>query len=736
MSQTELPPSAAPADSTRSYWTDVTPQALYDKCMTVARNLWWSWHPEVINLFRDLDPVRWRQLDHNPIALLSEMTPEQLAQRASEMVLYTRINQAHRRLNEYLNNTNTTWGARHAGVLGSMPVAYFSAEFGIHESVPIYSGGLGVLSGDHIKSASGLNVPLVAIGLFYDQGYFKQQLNTEGWQQEEYLNTNVEEMPMEPARDPKGRPITIEIDTRDGRLLAKVWLMRVGRIKLYLLDCDVEGNRPEDRELTSRLYGGDTRTRIRQELVLGVGGVKALRAMGITPGVYHLNEGHSAFATLEVMRERMHDDGLPFDEALREVARRTVFTTHTPVPAGHDRFDGKLMEEHLGPLREKLGISYEQLMGLGRVEPQNEGETFCMTVLGLKLSRRANAVSNLHGHVSRRMWANLWPWRVEEEIPIGHITNGVHIPSWLAYPMAQLYDKYLGTEWHIRMGEPGVFEGVYNIDPGEFWETHNALKSRLLEFVRRRISRQCRRRNEEESLIEAARNVLDPNALTIGFARRFATYKRANLFIRDIETICELLDDGNRPVQFIFAGKAHPADEPGKKFIQEIANLRHDSRLKDRIVFIEDYDINVARHLIQGVDVWMNNPRRPLEASGTSGQKVVLNGGLNFSILDGWWAEAYNGKNGFAIGDGKAHIDVEKNDQRDAEDLSRVLSEEVVPLFYDRDAFGLPLKWIDRVFNSIATLGAQFSAHRMVIDYTEKAYLIAAGGVTSEMTQR
>ncbi|MBX3435110.1 MAG: alpha-glucan family phosphorylase [Pirellulales bacterium] len=736
MSQTELPPSAAPADSTRSYWTDVTPQALYDKCMTVARNLWWSWHPEVINLFRDLDPVRWRQLDHNPIALLSEMTPEQLAQRASEMVLYTRINQAHRRLNEYLNNTNTTWGARHAGVLGSMPVAYFSAEFGIHESVPIYSGGLGVLSGDHIKSASGLNVPLVAIGLFYDQGYFKQQLNTEGWQQEEYLNTNVEEMPMEPARDPKGRPITIEIDTRDGRLLAKVWLMRVGRIKLYLLDCDVEGNRPEDRELTSRLYGGDTRTRIRQELVLGVGGVKALRAMGITPGVYHLNEGHSAFATLEVMRERMHDDGLPFDEALREVARRTVFTTHTPVPAGHDRFDGKLMEEHLGPLREKLGISYEQLMGLGRVEPQNEGETFCMTVLGLKLSRRANAVSNLHGHVSRRMWANLWPWRVEEEIPIGHITNGVHIPSWLAYPMAQLYDKYLGTEWHIRMGEPGVFEGVYNIDPGEFWETHNALKSRLLEFVRRRISRQCRRRNEEESLIEAARNVLDPNALTIGFARRFATYKRANLFIRDIDTICELLDDGNRPVQFIFAGKAHPADEPGKKFIQEIANLRHDSRLKDRIVFIEDYDINVARHLIQGVDVWMNNPRRPLEASGTSGQKVVLNGGLNFSILDGWWAEAYNGKNGFAIGDGKAHIDVEKNDQRDAEDLSRVLSEEVVPLFYDRDAFGLPLKWIDRVFNSIATLGAQFSAHRMVIDYTEKAYLIAAGGVTSEMTQR
>ncbi|MAT68491.1 MAG: alpha-glucan phosphorylase [Planctomycetaceae bacterium] len=733
MSQTEIPPSAEPS---RSTWTDVTPQALYDKCMTVARNLWWSWHPEVINLFRDLDPVRWRQLDHNPIALLSEMTPEQLAQRASEMVLYTRINQAHRRLNDYLNNTQTTWGARKAGVLGSMPVAYFSAEFGIHESVPIYSGGLGVLSGDHIKSASGLGVPLVAIGLFYDQGYFKQHLNAEGWQQEEYLNTNVEEMPMEPARDPQGRPITVEIDTRDGRLLAKVWLMRVGRVPLYLLDCDVEGNRPEDRELTSRLYGGDLRTRIRQELVLGVGGVKALRAMGIKPGVYHLNEGHSAFATLEVMRERMHDDGLPFDDALREVARRTVFTTHTPVPAGHDRFDGKLMEEHLGPLREKLGISYEQLMGLGRVEPQNEGETFCMTVLGLKLSRRANAVSNLHGVVSRRMWANLWPWRVEEEIPIGHITNGVHIPSWLAYPMAQLYDKYLGTGWHMTMGEPGVFDRVYEIDPGEFWETHNALKSRLLEFVRRRVSRQCRRRNEDEASVEAARNVLDPNSLTIGFARRFATYKRANLFLRDIDSIAELVADSNRPVQFIFAGKAHPADEPGKKFIQEIANLRRDPRFAGRIVFVEDYDINVGRHLIQGVDVWMNNPRRPLEASGTSGQKVVLNGGLNFSVLDGWWAEAYNGMNGFAIGKGSSHVDVEKNDQRDAESLSQVLSEEVIPCFYDRDAFGIPLQWIDRVFNSVATLGAQFSAHRMVIDYTEQAYLIAAGGTTSEMSLR
>jgi starch phosphorylase len=709
---------------------------LYDKLTALARNLWWSWHPEVVNLFRDLDPVRWRQIDHNPIALLAEMTPDQVAERASEMVLYTRINQAHRRLKEYLTNSRTTWGARESGVLGAMPVAYFSAEFGLHESVPIYSGGLGVLSGDHIKSASGLGVPLVAIGLYYDQGYFKQHLNDEGWQLEEYLDTKVDDLPMEPARDLKGRSITVEIDTMHGRLLAKVWLMYVGRVKLYLLDCDVEGNSPEDRELTSRLYGGDLRTRIRQELVLGVGGVKALRALGIEPGVYHLNEGHSAFAPLEVIRQRMQDDSVTFDEALRETASHTVFTTHTPVPAGHDRFDGALIEEHLGPLRQQLGISYEQLMGLGRVEPQNEHESFCMTVIGLKLSRRANAVSSLHGYISRRMWAHLWPWRVEEEIPIGHITNGVHIPTWLAYPMVQLYDKYLGTEWHSRMGEPEIWQQIYDVDPGELWETHNALKSRLLEFVRRRVSRQSRRRNEDPAIIEAARAILDPNALTIGFARRFATYKRADLFLRYFDRMADLIDDANRPVQFIFAGKAHPADEPGKRLIQRIANLRHDPRFAGRVVFIEDYDINVARHMVQGVDVWLNNPRRPLEASGTSGQKAVLNGALNCSVLDGWWAEAYNGMNGFSIGNGASHANDEINDSRDGDDLIRVLAEEVIPLFYRRDADGLPRQWIERMTNSIATLASRFSAHRMVIDYVQKSYLVAAGGLSSDMSVR
>jgi starch phosphorylase len=732
MSHTEIAPLVPKEGPILS---ELSAQTLYDKLVAVAHNLWWSWHPDVVNLFRDLDPIRWRQLDHNPIALLAEFTPDRLEMRAAELVLYSRINQAYRRMKEYVSAKHT-WSSTHAGVLGAKPVAYFSAEFGIHESVPIYSGGLGVLSGDHIKSASGLGVPLVAIGLFYDQGYFRQHLDVDGYQHEEYLDTKVENVPMKPAVGADGRPITIRIDTRTGPLFAKVWLMQVGRISLYLLDCDVEESRPEDRELTSRLYGGDHRTRIRQELVLGVGGVRALRALGITPGVYHLNEGHSAFATLEAIRERMHDDGISFDDALREVTQRCVFTTHTPVPAGHDRFDAGLIEEHLGPLRDQLGVSLQQLMGLGRVEPHNEGETFCMTVIGLKLSRRANAVSALHGHISRRMWAHLWPWRVEEEIPIGHITNGVHVPSWLAWQMQQLYDRYFPADWARRMGEPEVWQELHRVDPGELWETHYALKNLLLQFVRRRVSRQCRRRGESDEAVEAARNVLDPNVLTIGFARRFATYKRADLLFSDFDRIAGMLNDEERPVQLIFAGKAHPADEPGKQLIKKIANLRYDPRFAGRVAFVEDYDINVARHLVQGVDVWLNNPRRPLEASGTSGEKAVLNGALNLSILDGWWAEAYDGRNGFAIGKGTTHASDHVGDARDAEDLFRVLETRVVPLFYDRDSDGLPRHWIQMMINSISSLAWRFSAHRMVADYVRSCYVPAASGLSCDMNVR
>ena len=730
--QTVLPEES----STNSRSHEMGAQTLYDKCMALASNLWWAWNPEVINLFRDLDPIRWRQLDHNPIALLKEFTPARLESRATEMVLYSRIHHAYRQLKAYVSSNRPTWATTHAGVLGAKPVAYFSAEFGIHESVPIYSGGLGVLSGDHIKSASGLGVPLVAIGLFYDQGYFKQRLDEEGYQVEEYMDTRVDNLPLKPVLDDNGQHLTISTDTRTGKLLARVWLMFVGRVRLYLLDCDVEGNSPEDRSLTSRLYGGDERTRIRQELVLGVGGVRALKALGITPGVYHLNEGHSAFAPLEAVRERMVEDGLSFDDGLREVTRHTVFTTHTPVPAGHDRFTAESVEEHLGPLRDALGISYEQLMGLGRVEPQNVEESFCMTVLGLKLSRRANAVSSLHGHVSRRMWAHLWPWRAEEEIPIGHITNGVHIPSWLAWQMNQLYDRYFPAGWMQRMGEPEAWQSIYDVDPGELWETHNSLKNLMLAFVRRRISRQCRRRGESDEAVETARNLLDPDVLTIGFARRFATYKRADLIMRDMDRLCAILSDEERPVQIIYAGKAHPKDEPGKELIRKIANARFEPRFRNRLVFIEDYDVNVCRHLIQGVDVWLNNPRRPLEASGTSGQKVVLNGGLNFSVLDGWWAEAFDGRNGFAIGSGTSHTSDEIGDQRDADSLFEVLESRVIPLYYKRDIDGLPGEWVRMMMHSIGSLAWRFSAHRMLMDYARTCYVPAAGGLSCDMNFR
>jgi starch phosphorylase len=704
-----------------------------EKLWSLARNLWWSWDNDSTGLFRDLDPVRWRQVNHNPISLLSEIPLSKLERRLGELVLHGRINYAYRRQREYLQ-ADRTWGATHAGVLRPRPVAYFSAEFGLHESVPVYSGGLGVLAGDHIKSASDLDIPLIGIGLFYGQGYFRQRLDGSGWQQEEYLQTDINQLPMEPAIGKKGEAITIQIETRSGPIRAKVWRVKVGRCDLLLLDSDVEGNAPEDRELTSRLYGGDGRIRIRQELLLGVGGFRALRAMGVTPGVLHLNEGHSGFAVLEALRVRMQDEGIGFDQALSRVSREVCFTTHTPVPAGHDRFHAGLMEEHLGPLREQLGLSHDGLMSLGRENPGNPHEEFCMTVLGLRLSRRTNAVSALHGEVSRAMWTGLYPGRPEDSIPIGHITNGVHVPTWLAPQMFRLYDRHLSPGWHEHSGDSHIWEGIENVDDGELWETHLSLKSRLLEFVRRRAVEQAELRGEPPATLQKLSRVLSPDALTIGFARRFATYKRANLILRDIETLASMVNDPKRPVQFVFAGKAHPRDEPGKRVLQQIADLMRDRQFADKFVFVEDYDINVGRHFVQGVDVWLNNPRRPLEASGTSGQKVVLNGGLNLSVPDGWWAEAYDGFNGFAIGTGRTHSNMDVHDNRDGEELYRVLREEVIPLYYQRDRDGLPRGWIKRMKRTIRTLGWRFNADRMVMDYTLKCYVPAAGGTSSDMS--
>ncbi|HUK35145.1 MAG TPA: alpha-glucan family phosphorylase, partial [Vicinamibacterales bacterium] len=697
---------------------------------TIAQNLWWSWDPDMTSLFRELDPVLWRVLDSNPVALLRQMPIDKLEERASELALHSRINYGYRRMQEYLAS-KSTWGARHAGVLWARPVAYFSAEFGVHESLPIYSGGLGILAGDHIKSASDLGLPLVAVGLYYDQGYFRQRLDVACWQHEDYITLDHRELPIRPALA-GGVPVVVSIETRTGTLLARVWQVSVGRTTLFLLDSNVEGNQPEDRELTSRLYGGDQRVRIRQELLLGVGGMRALRAMNISPGVLHLNEGHSAFAALEVVRQRMIAEGVDAWEALRRVASQIVFTTHTPVPAGHDRFPQHLVEEHLGPLREELGLPLHELMGLGRVYPHDNGEEFCMTVLALKASTRANAVSSLHGQVSRAMWAGLYPGMTDDRVPIGHITNGVHVPTWLAPQMRQVYDRHLGPDWIHHASHASVWDKIDSIDDGELWETHQTLKVQLIELARRRAAMQAERRGDSAEFVTLAASALSADALTIGFARRFATYKRANLLLRDMETIASLVNNAQMPVQFIFAGKSHPHDRPGKEMLQQIARLMQDPRFAGKLLFIEDYDINFGRRLVQGVDVWLNNPRRPLEACGTSGQKVVLNGALNLSVLDGWWAEAYDGLNGFAIGSGETHSSIDVHDQRDSLALLTALRDEVIPLYYDRDRDGLPREWIARMKRAIRTLGWRFSADRMVMDYVFQAYIPAAGGTSSE----
>jgi starch phosphorylase len=701
---------------------------VHQRLAALARNLWWSWDDESVSLFRDLDPVLWPACNHNPIELLHRIPNDQLELQVSQLTLDGRINHAYRRLQEYLGSKHT-WGSRHASVLGARPVAYFSAEFGLHESMPIYSGGLGVLSGDHVKSASDLGIPLVGVGLYYDQGYFRQRLDADGWQQEDYINVDHHLLPIEPATH-DGVPVTVEIETRTGRLVARVWRVAVGRSTLLLLDSNVDGNSPEDRQLTARLYGGDQRVRIRQELLLGVGGIRALHALGISPGVVHLNEGHSAFASLELVKCRMESEGIDAEAAMGRVSSQIVFTTHTPVPAGHDRFSPALIEEHLGPVRDAMRLSHAALLALGRVDPHDHGEDFCMTVLALKMSHRTNAVSSLHGQVSRAMWRSLYPDTREERVPIGHITNGVHVNTWLGPQMRLVYDRHLGARWTERTSDT-MWDAIDGIDDGELWEAHQALKTHLIQVVRRRVVAQAERRGESPSAVSQLRRALSPDALTIGFARRFATYKRANLLLQDLEMLGDLVNDAQRPVQLIFAGKAHPHDGPGKTVLQQVAALTRDPRFIGKIVYVEDYDIGLGRRLVQGVDLWLNNPRRPLEACGTSGQKVVLNGGLNLSVLDGWWAEAYDGANGFAIGQGETHSSTDVLDARDARALAQVLRTQVVPLYYDRDRHGLPLEWIARVKRAIRTLGWRFSAERMVMDYVQRMYIPAAGGTSA-----
>ena len=700
----------------------------------LARNLYWTWQPDIIDIFRDLDPELWREVNHNPFEFLARLPEEQLNKRAANLALDARINYAFHQLRDYTEDTNT-WGRLRAAPLHARPVAYFSAEFGLHESLPLYSGGLGVLAGDHLKSASDLDVPTVGVGLYYAQGYFNQTLDESGWQDEEYLESDVHELGLELLTDENRQPVQVTVNTRNSEIRIGVWTAYVGRNRLILLDSDLEDNRPEDRKLTAKLYGGDQSVRIRQELILGVGGLRALRAMGVTPGVLHLNEGHSTFALLEEARYLMETEARSFADAYERVGSRAVFTTHTPVEAGHDRFTAELMEETLGPVRQNLGLSKNDFLALGRENPQDHGQRFCMTVLGMKMAQRINGVSARHGRVTRRMWQQLWPERRTQDVPIQHITNAVHFPSWMAMPMARFYRRLLGANWQQKMCEPETWTSIREMDEEEFWEQQQILKVQLVNFLHRRVCRDCGGQNRGQVLHDHETLNFDPSVLTIGFARRFTAYKRPELLLSNLDRLDRMVNNEQMPVQIVYAGKAHPADEEGKYLIQKVIETSRDPRFEGRLVFVEDYDINVTRHLVQGVDLWLNCPRPPLEACGTSGQKVVLNGGLNLSVLDGWWPEGYTGLNGFAIGDGRHHSDPEQQDEYDRECLYRVLEEEIIPLFYDRDDRDVPRRWIARQKEAIRSLAWCFNADRMVRDYTLNFYLPAAGAATSSVRQ-
>ena len=707
-------------------------EKLKSQLTDLSVNLWWAWNPHIIRLFRDLDPEAFRSANHNPVSVLSGFGPDRFESLGQDAALRARVDSAYRELREYLGATRT-WASVNAGPLRVRPVAYFSAEFGIHESLPIYSGGLGVLAGDHLKSASDLGLPLVAVGLFYRESYFRQRIGRDGWQHAEYVRSPAELLPAQPAVDPSGKRIIIEVPLSRETLRAQVWEIAVGRNRLLLLDTDVEGNSEENRQLAARLYFGDQRIRIRQELLLGVGGIRALHAAGVNWGGLHLNEGHSAFATLEYARLLMELTGADFRTCAQEVAQNTVFTTHTPVDAGHDRFPPELVDDHLEPLRRSLGLSQQEFLGLGRIRPEDNREALCMTVLAFKMSRYANGVSALHGRITRKSWQVLWPHHREDEVPVGHITNGVHVRTWLAPAMQELYSKHLGADWRDHLADPLMWARIDGVPEAELWSTHRGLKAALVKFVRRRVSEQRRRNDYPDEFVRAAETALDPEALTIGFARRFATYKRANLIFSDIQRLTRLLTDSKRPVQLVFSGKAHPADRPGQEILRQVHESAIVGDLKMNVLFIEDYDINVGRHLVQSVDVWLNNPRRPQEASGTSGQNVLLNGGLNFSVLDGWWAEAYDGLNGFAIGDGITHVNVEEQDRRDAQSLYETLENQIIPLYYERDEDGVPRGWVERMKRTIRTLGWRFNTDRMVIDYTNSCYLPAAGAESCRM---
>lgn len=689
----------------------------------VAYNLHWSWDHDTIALFRRMDLNLWEEAHHNPVLLLGMIKQERLEALARDDSFLSHMDRAVVNLQAY--EMARSWYHKTFGKSTQTKVAYFSMEFGLSECIATYSGGLGVLAGDHLKSASDLGVPLAAVGLAYQQGYFRQYLNADGWQQELYPDNDFYNMPVTLERTADGAPRTITVEMAGRKVVAQIWRVQVGRTPLYLLDTNLAQNAPDDRSITQQLYGGDTQMRIRQEIVLGIGGIRALTALQFIPTVCHMNEGHSAFMALERIRMMMQEKQCSFAEALATTRAGTIFTTHTPVPAGIDLFDQRLMDTYLGEYLRSLGITMADLMRLGRAEGQGERDPFNMALFAIHTSAYCNGVSKLHGCVARKMWMYDWPGVPEHEIPISYVTNGVHVPSVVSREMFDLLERYLGSDWQTDITSAEIWQNIHKIPDDELWSTHERRRERLVSFARARLVQQYQRRGLPDSDIKRAKETLLPDALTIGFARRYATYKRATLLLRDKERLCKLLRNTQRPVQFIFAGKAHPHDTGGKQLIREIVHFAHEANLTHRLVFLEDYDLTVARAMVQGVDVWLNTPRRPLEASGTSGMKVVANGGLNLSILDGWWDEGYQRGVGWAIGRGEEYGDPELQDRIESEELFDILEREVVPLFYDRTSDNLPREWIAMMKASLQTLCPVFNTSRMVQEYTTSLYMPA-----------
>src|SRR5687767_1683068 len=687
---------------------------------SLAWNYWWSWAPDGAAVFRDLDPELWEEYEHNPRELLARVSPYRLAEISSDPVYLERVQRLAQRFDTYMRAAPVSTPA----ITPEHPVAYFCAEFGIHNSLPLYSGGLGILAGDHLKSASDLNLPLVAVGLLYRYGYFHQRLRNDGWQEEHYGETHPNDLPLTLVKSDDDKPLRIEVLIRERNVLAQVWRAAVGRVTLYLLDTNIPENVETDRWVTGHLYGGDRETRIVQEMLLGIGGVRLLRKLGVTPHVFHLNEGHSAFLTLELAREVIQSERRSWSEAVAIVRRQCVFTTHTPVAAGNDEFDATLVTRVFGvSYPRELGLTEEEFLALGRVEPNNKTERYGLTPLAIRMCRSTNGVSRKHGEVSRSLWQKLWPDKPVAEIPITYITNGVHAPTWVAPLIRTLYEEYAGEEWTaVAQDRARWEESISRLSDQELWTAHSLLKQRLIAFIRERSYQARDERGESTEYIESARSMFDPNALTIGFARRIAAYKRWSLLLTDPERLQRLMKDLEQPIQFVFAGKAHPQDQGAKLILQQLARWKYDPNVQNRAVFIQDYDQEIARQLVQSVDVWLNVPRRPLEASGTSGEKVAMNGGLNFSVLDGWWLEGYDGTNGFAIGGTPDDGEPELVDLGDAESLYRVLEQEVIPSYYERDQNDLPRKWIAMMKRSIITLVPEFNSDRMVAEYARKIY--------------